>query len=50
MSEHTLYMSEKEESHFWASFGYTEEAMVYCPMCEDTHENNSNCQRNDLYE
>lgn len=20
---------------------------IFCPMCEDTHENNSNCQRND---
>jgi hypothetical protein len=21
--------------------------MIYCPMCEVIHENNSNCQRND---
>ena len=20
---------------------------IYCPMCQDVHENNSNCQRND---
>lgn len=20
---------------------------VFCPMCEDTHDNNTNCQRND---
>jgi hypothetical protein len=27
-----------------------EDGMIYCPMCEDTHENNTNCQRNDFYE
>jgi hypothetical protein len=21
--------------------------LVYCPMCEELHENNTNCQRND---
>lgn len=25
------------------------EDMVFCPMCEITHENNTNCQRNDFY-
>lgn len=21
--------------------------LIYCPMCQDFHENNTNCQRND---
>jgi hypothetical protein len=40
-------MTTLEETKFWASFGYIEEETIYCPMCEDTHANNTNCQRND---
>jgi hypothetical protein len=23
--------------------------LIYCEICEELHENNSNCQRNDLF-
>lgn len=25
----------------------TKEAVIYCPLCQETHVNNSQCQRND---
>lgn len=36
-----------EEIQFFEIFSYSEHEMIYCPMCEDTHECNTNCQRND---
>lgn len=40
----TYFKNSAEESQFWAAFGYYDHKMIYCPMCEDTHENNSLCQ------
>lgn len=31
----------------FSEFRYPRNGLVYCPMCEDTHEDNTNCQRND---
>jgi hypothetical protein len=47
MNEQQYVVIPPRESEFWKSFGYPYAGLVYCPMCEVTHENNTNCQRND---
>lgn len=42
-----IFENRTEEIKFWAMFGYADEAMLYCSMCKDIHENILNCQRND---
>ena len=52
-----LSLQEKEGNNMNATAEYLEYVremvdeysvdMIYCPMCEVIHENNSNCQRND---
>ena len=49
MNDQPVNVTPADENQFWLSFGYIKDEMVYCPMCEDTHENNTNCQRNDFY-
>ena len=39
--------NEDEETKFWASFGYEQEKLVYCPMCDCQHKNTTECQRTD---
>lgn len=42
-----LFKNRLEEVKFWSSFGYIDDEVIYCSMCEDVHENNSTCQGND---
>ena len=42
-----IYDDPIEEIRFWQSFGSINNEVVYCPMCEELHENASHCQRND---
>ena len=47
MNEQSYFANATEEKQFWSGFGYYNHEMIYCPMCEEIHENNTNCQRND---
>lgn len=47
MNGQAYFANAVEESQFWSAFGYTDHEMIYCPMCQDAHANNTNCQRND---
>lgn len=45
--------NEKQQLNQWIYFNpspymYQGKEMIHCPMCEDAHENNSQCQRNDF--
>lgn len=44
MNKQSYFENAKEEKQFWSGFGYSNHEMIYCPMCGDTHENNSLCQ------
>ena len=42
MYNHLTPMTPLEEVHFWATFGYPTEGMIFCMDCYKYHE--ANCQ------
>lgn len=45
MSEFTVTYQFEQEQYFLCIDEFLDLDEVYCPMCEDFHENNTNCQR-----